>query len=233
MLEYRGLSKLKSTYTGVVAERDRAEYGAGAAQLRASGRSDWTLVLERTQFAKHPCAHTELKAQKSALSLSRPKAAYRWMFTDYSQIELCILAHLSQDPGLPDAFRDGDDVHARTAAQIFGVELKDAFRLTSGRMAKVINFGLILAHEWSGLANNLGISRTAAQQYMDQYFIQCTIRAAIHGNHQTVRARAWLCADAFWPPPVSARYSQSQRRQTPRRRTRRDQLRRCRVRLPI
>jgi DNA polymerase-1 len=93
------------------------------------------------------------------------------MSADYSQIELRILAHMAQDPVLIEAFNTGIDVHTRTAAQIFSVALEDV-SFDQRRMAKVINFGLIYGMSAFGLANNLGISRTAAQQYIDQYFIQ-------------------------------------------------------------
>ena len=78
---------------------------------------------------------------------------------------------MAQDPVLIEAFNTGIDVHARTAAQIFSVALEDV-SFDQRRMAKVINFGLIYGMSAFGLANNLGISRTAAQQYIDQYFIQ-------------------------------------------------------------
>jgi DNA polymerase-1 len=88
---------------------------------------------------------------------------------DYSQIELRIMAHLSQDENLLKAFRDGSDVHRHTASEIFGVT-QDEVSSEQRRYAKVINFGLIYGMSAFGLASQLGIERTAAQQYIDRYF---------------------------------------------------------------
>jgi DNA polymerase-1 len=88
---------------------------------------------------------------------------------DYSQIELRIMAHLSHDATLLAAFQSGEDVHRRTAAEIFGLE-PEAVSSEQRRYAKTINFGLIYGMQAFGLAQNLGIERAAAQQYMDRYF---------------------------------------------------------------
>jgi DNA polymerase-1 len=88
---------------------------------------------------------------------------------DYSQIELRIMAHLSRDESLVRAFRQGDDVHRATAAEVFGVPL-DKVTHDERRAAKVINFGLIYGMSAFGVAQNLGIERTTAQAYIDSYF---------------------------------------------------------------
>ncbi len=88
---------------------------------------------------------------------------------DYSQIELRIMAHLSQDPGLLKAFAQGEDIHRATAAEIFGVTPLEV-NADQRRMAKVINFGLIYGMSAFGLARNLGLERSAAQLYIDRYF---------------------------------------------------------------
>jgi DNA polymerase-1 len=96
-------------------------------------------------------------------------AGFRIVSADYSQVELRIMAHLSQDPSLLAAFTSGEDVHRRTASEIFSTDPND---ITSEqrRYAKIINFGLIYGMSAFGLASNLGIERSAAQQYMDRYF---------------------------------------------------------------
>jgi DNA polymerase-1 len=91
------------------------------------------------------------------------------MAADYSQIELRIMAHLSDDPGLLEAFANDRDVHQATAAEVFGVAL-DAVDSDQRRLAKTINFGLIYGMSPFGLARRLGIPRGAAQQYVDRYF---------------------------------------------------------------
>jgi DNA polymerase-1 len=88
---------------------------------------------------------------------------------DYSQIELRIMAHLSEDPAMLRAFASGEDIHRATAAEIFGVSL-DEVQAEQRRAAKVINFGLIYGMSAFGLAGNLGIERAAAQMYMEKYF---------------------------------------------------------------
>ena len=103
---------------------------------------------------------------------------YRMMSADYSQIELRIMAHISQDAGLLKAFAAGEDVHRATAAEVFGVPLAEVDS-EQRRYAKVINFGLIYGMSAFGLAANLGIERGAAQAYIDRYF------AAIRGWRPT------------------------------------------------
>ena len=168
MLEYRGLSKLKSTYTDTLPSMIEPSTGRVHTHYAQAVAVTGRLSSNEPNLQNIP-VRTELGRKIRTAFIAQPNSVM--MSADYSQIELRILAHLSQDPGLLDAFRDGDDVHARTAAQIFSVELKDV-SFDQRRMAKVINFGLIYGMSAFGLANNLGISRTAAQQYMDQYFIQ-------------------------------------------------------------
>src|SRR5262245_54973080 len=88
---------------------------------------------------------------------------------DYSQVELRIMAHISQDPSLLKAFGSGEDIHRATAAEIFGMAVPEVGG-EQRRYAKVINFGLIYGMSAFGLARQLGIERAAAQQYMDRYF---------------------------------------------------------------
>lgn len=168
MLEYRSLSKLKSTYTDTLPSMIEPSTGRVHTNYAQAVAVTGRLSSNEPNLQNIP-VRTEL-GRKIRTAFIPPKGSIM-MSADYSQIELRILAHLSQDPGLLDAFQKGDDVHARTAAQIFNVELKDV-SFDQRRMAKVINFGLIYGMSAFGLANNLGISRTAAQQYMDQYFIQ-------------------------------------------------------------
>ena len=97
------------------------------------------------------------------------KPGCKLISADYSQIELRIMAHIAEDPNLLDAFAKGLDIHRATAAEMFGVSL-DQVTSEQRRYAKVINFGLIYGMSAFGLAGNLGIERSAAQQYIDTYF---------------------------------------------------------------
>lgn len=168
MLEYRSLSKLKSTYTDSLPNmiepstgRVHTHYAQAVAVTGRLSSNDPNLqnIPVRTELGRK--VRTAFVAPEGSVMMS----------ADYSQIELRILAHLSQDPVLLDAFQKGDDIHTRTAAQIFSVGI-DQVGFEQRRMAKVINFGLIYGMSAFGLAANLGISRVAAQQYIDQYFIQ-------------------------------------------------------------
>src|SRR5689334_259954 len=117
---------------------------------------------------------------------------HRIVSADYSQIELRIMAHLSQDPSLLGAFASGEDVHRRTAAEVFGVA---ADQLTSEqrRYAKVINFGLIYGMSAFGLAANLGIERSAAQQYMERYFARYPgVAAYMQRTRESAREKGYV-----------------------------------------
>jgi DNA polymerase-1 len=99
-----------------------------------------------------------------------PQDDWRMVAADYSQIELRIMAHLSDDPGLLKAFAEGADIHRATAAEVFGADSLEAVTDNMRRSAKAINFGLIYGMSAFGLAKQLGIERSAAQEYVDLYF---------------------------------------------------------------
>ena len=168
LLEYRGLSKLKSTYTDklpLMVELSTGRVHTHYAQTVAvTGR----LSSNDPNLQNIPVKSEQGRKIRTAFIAPEGSSI---VSADYSQIELRILAHLSKDPGLLSAFSSFEDIHQRTAAQIFGVSLTDV-SFEQRRMAKMINFGLIYGMSAFGLANNLGISRTAAQQYMDSYFMQ-------------------------------------------------------------
>ena len=168
MLEYRSLSKLKSTYTDSLPTMIESSTGRVHTHYAQAVAVTGRLSSNDPNLQNIP-VRTEL-GRKVRTAFIAPEGSVM-MSADYSQIELRILAHMAQDPVLIEAFNTGIDVHARTAAQIFSVALEDV-SFDQRRMAKVINFGLIYGMSAFGLANNLGISRTAAQQYIDQYFIQ-------------------------------------------------------------
>jgi DNA polymerase-1 len=166
ILEFRALSKLKSTYTDKLPRmvnrrtgRVHTNYGQAVA---VTGR----LSSNEPNLQNIPIRNAEGRRIREAF-IAAP--GQQIVSADYSQIELRIMAHLSQDPSLLTAFASGEDVHRRTAAEVFGVP-PDQLTSEQRRYAKVINFGLIYGMSAFGLASQLGVERSAAQQYMERYF---------------------------------------------------------------
>ncbi len=165
VLEYRGLAKLKSTYTDKLPElvdahsRVHTSYHQAVA---ATGR----LSSSDPNLQNIPIRTTEGRRIRQAFVAPE---GYRLVAADYSQIELRIMAHLSGDEGLLQAFREDRDIHQATAAEVFGVPL-DQVSGEQRRSAKAINFGLIYGMSAFGLARQLGIERGAAQEYVNLYF---------------------------------------------------------------
>ncbi len=166
ILEYRGLAKLKTTYTdklplmiNPVSGRVHTSYHQA---VTATGR----LSSSDPNLQNIPVRNDEGRRIRQAFIAP---AGYRIVAADYSQIELRIMAHLSQDEGLLKAFAAGEDIHRATAAEVFGLPL-DKVTNEQRRSAKAINFGLIYGMSAFGLARQLGIPRGEAQRYMDLYF---------------------------------------------------------------
>ncbi|MGH8664871.1 MAG: DNA polymerase I [Burkholderiales bacterium] len=165
LLDFRALSKLKSTYTDKLPRmvdasgRVHTNYGQAVA---VTGR----LSSNEPNLQNIPVRNAEGRRIREAFVAPAGAAI---VSADYSQIELRIMAHLSQDAGLLDAFARGEDVHRRTAAEVFGTP-PDAVSSEQRRYAKVINFGLIYGMSAFGLAQQLGIERSAAASYMERYF---------------------------------------------------------------
>ncbi|MBA6381717.1 DNA polymerase I [Colwellia sp. BRX10-6] len=165
ILENRGLSKLKSTYTDklplLVCKLGRVHTSYQQA-VAATGR----LSSTDPNLQNIPIRSEE--GRKIRLAFIAPKD-HKIVAIDYSQIELRIMAHLSDDPGLVSAFSEGRDVHKATAAEIFGVDLAEV-TVDQRRSAKAVNFGLIYGMSAFGLAKQLDVPRHRAQEYMDKYF---------------------------------------------------------------
>ncbi|MEO0631805.1 MAG: DNA polymerase, partial [Planctomycetota bacterium] len=165
ILDYRSVSKLRSTYTeklpALIAADGRIHTSYHQA-VAATGR----LSSSDPNLQNIPIRTPEGRRIRQAFV---PEAGYRLIAADYSQIELRIMAHLSQDAGLLSAFANDEDVHRATAAEVFEVALGD---VTSDqrRSAKAINFGLIYGMSAFGLAKQLSIGRGEAQAYVDRYF---------------------------------------------------------------
>lgn len=166
LMEYRGLSKLKNTYTDKLAKMIDPRTGRVHTSYHQAVAATGRLSSSDPNLQNIPIRTEEGRRVRKAF-IARP--GYKIVAADYSQIELRIMAHLSQDQGLLQAFANGKDIHKATAAEVFGVALDDVSN-EQRRSAKAINFGLIYGMSAFGLARQLNISRHDAQQYMDLYF---------------------------------------------------------------
>jgi len=166
ILEYRGLSKLKSTYTDKLPEMICKKTGRIHSSFHQAVTATGRLSSSDPNLQNIPIRNEEGRRVRKAFVADKD---YKLVAADYSQIELRIMAHLSGDKGLLNAFEKGLDIHKATAAEVFGEALEN---VTSDqrRSAKAINFGLIYGMSAFGLAKQLGIGRNDAQQYIDKYF---------------------------------------------------------------
>ena len=210
ILEYRSVSKLKSTYTDKLPDliqstgRIHTSYHQAVA---ATGR----LSSSDPNLQNIPVRSAEGRRIRQAFIA--PKG-YQILSADYSQIELRIMAHLSDDPGLLKAFNEGADVHKATAAEVFGVAL-DEVTTDQRRSAKAINFGLIYGMSAFGLAKQLGIARGAAQDYVNLYFERYPgVKAYMDTTRELAKAQGYVetvFGRRLYLPEINA--SNGQRRQ--------------------
>lgn len=168
LLEYRGLSKLKSTYTDKLPKMVNPDTGRVHTHYAQAVAVTGRLASNEPNLQNIPVRTAEGRRIREAF-IAPPGS--RIMSADYSQIELRIMAHISGDDNLLQAFAGGEDIHRATAAEIFGVTLLEV-TTDQRRVAKTINFGLIYGMSAFGLAANLGITRDAAKLYIDRYFMR-------------------------------------------------------------
>ena len=166
ILDYRGLAKLRSTYTDKLPEMVNADTGRVHTSYHQSGAATGRLSSSDPNLQNIPIRTDDGRRIRRAFVAPEGKLL---LAADYSQIELRIMAHLSEDPGLVRAFEQGADVHRATAAEVFGRSL-DEVTSNERRAAKAINFGLMYGMSAFGLARNLGIDRGQAQDYVALYF---------------------------------------------------------------
>jgi DNA polymerase-1 len=166
ILEYRSMSKLKSTYTDALPACINAQTGRVHTSYHQAVASTGRLSSTDPNLQNIPVRTPEGRRIRQAF-VAPP--GHRILAADYSQIELRIMAHLSGDEGLKTAFDSGEDIHRATAAEVFGVSLKNV-SAEERRSAKAINFGLIYGMSAFGLGRQLGIPRREAQDYVDLYF---------------------------------------------------------------
>ena len=165
ILEYRGLAKLKSTYADGL-----AAYIAGDGRIHTSFNQTIT-ATGRISSTEPNLQNIPMRTEEGRLirKVFVPKDGYVFADADYSQIELRILAHMSEDKGLIDAYHEGKDIHRITASKVFHVPFEDVTPLQR-RNAKAVNFGIVYGISSFGLSQDLSISRSEAKEYMDKYF---------------------------------------------------------------
>lgn len=166
LLEYRGLAKLKSTYTDKLPQMINPATGRVHTSYHQAVTATGRLSSTDPNLQNIPVRNEEGRRIRQAFIAG---AGNQIIAADYSQIELRIMAHLSGDAGLLRAFSEGKDIHRATAAEVFGLPLEQV-SAEQRRSAKAINFGLIYGMSAFGLARQLGIGRNDAQRYMDLYF---------------------------------------------------------------
>ncbi|MXO44771.1 DNA polymerase I [Glaesserella parasuis] len=166
LMEHRGLSKLKSTYTDKLPQMINAQTGRVHTSYHQAVTATGRLSSSDPNLQNIPIRNEQGRRIRQAFIAHD---GYVILAADYSQIELRIMAHLANDANMIKAFAEGKDIHRSTAAEIFGVPL-EAVTSEQRRSAKAINFGLIYGMSEFGLANQLGISRTDAKKYMELYF---------------------------------------------------------------
>jgi len=166
IMEYRGLTKLKNTYTDKLPKMINHRTGRVHTSYHQAVTATGRLSSTDPNLQNIPIRNEEGRRVRQAFV---PREGNKFVAADYSQIELRIMAHLSGDKGLLDAFAHGKDIHKATAAEVFGVPL-DEVTTEHRRSAKAINFGLIYGMSAFGLSKQLNIPRNEAQKYMDLYF---------------------------------------------------------------
>jgi DNA polymerase-1 len=166
VLDFRQLAKLKGTYIDALPALIRTDTGRIHTTFNQAGAATGRLSSSNPNLQNIPI-RTEVGREIRAAFIARP--GWQLVVADYSQIELRLLAHMSLDPVLVNAFRHGEDIHTRTAAEVFGVP---PLMVTADmrRNAKAVNFGIVYGQTPFGLAQSLGIDRREAETYIRAYF---------------------------------------------------------------
>ena len=201
ILSYRAISKLKSTYTDKLPKMINSNTGRVHTSYHQAVTATGRLSSSDPNLQNIPIRSEEGRRIREAFIAPE---GYKILAADYSQIELRIMAHLSKDQGLMDAFAKGQDIHQATAAEIFSINIDDVTP-NQRRSAKAINFGLIYGMSAFGLSKQLQITRAEAQNYIEQYFErypgvknymdETKISAKQNGYVETVLGRRLYLAD--------------------------------------
>ena len=169
ILDFRALQKLKSTYVDAIPQLVNARTGRVHTHFNQAVAATGRLSSQNPNLQNIPI-RTELGREIRKAFIARD-SKHVLLSADYSQIELRVIAHISGDPGMKEAFVAGHDIHTATAAKVWGVEI-DHVDSDMRRKAKTVNFGIIYGISAFGLSQRVGISRSEAKEIIDQYFIQ-------------------------------------------------------------
>lgn len=204
LLEYRGLAKLKSTYTDKLPKMINPQTGRVHTSYNQAVAITGRLASSDPNLQNIPVRSAEGRRIREAFIAP---AGSHIVSADYSQIELRIMAHLSQDAGMLQAFANNEDIHRATAAEIFGVE-KTAVDNEQRRYAKVINFGLIYGMSAFGLAQNLNIERGAAASYIERYFARYPgVKAYMENTRAEAKQKGYVetyFGRRLWVPEINS-----------------------------
>jgi len=204
LLEYRGLAKLKSTYTDKLPKMINPQTGRVHTSYNQAVAITGRLASSDPNLQNIPVRSAEGRRIREAFIA--PQGAHI-VSADYSQIELRIMAHLSQDAGMLQAFANNEDIHRATAAEIFGVE-RSAVDNEQRRYAKVINFGLIYGMSAFGLALNLNIERGAAASYIERYFSRYPgVKAYMENTRSEAKQKGYVetyFGRRLWVPEINS-----------------------------
>ncbi|MBV7537898.1 DNA polymerase I [Duganella sp. sic0402] len=204
LLEYRSLSKLKSTYTDKLPKGINPQTGRVHTNYAQAVAVTGRLASNDPNLQNIPIRTKEGRRIREAFVAP---AGSHIVSADYSQIELRIMAHISEDANMLRAFAEGVDIHRATAAEIFGVD-PETVESEQRRYAKVINFGLIYGMSAFGLAGNLGIERGAAQNYIDRYFARFSgVKQYMDDTRLQAKARGYVetvFGRRLWLPEINS-----------------------------
>jgi len=204
LLEYRGLAKLKSTYTDKLPRMINAQTGRVHTSYNQAVAITGRLASSDPNLQNIPVRSAEGRRIREAFIA--PKGSHI-VSADYSQIELRIMAHLSQDEGMLTAFANNEDIHRHTAAEVFGVE-RENVDSEQRRYAKVINFGLIYGMSAFGLAQNLNIERGAAASYIERYFARYPgVREYMQNTREIAKQKGYVetyFGRRLWVPEINS-----------------------------
>lgn len=189
ILEYRSLSKLKSTYLDALPQHIQAQTGRVHSSFHQAVTATGRLSSSDPNLQNIPVRNEAGRRIRKAFIA---ETGYRLLAADYSQIELRLMAHLSQDTALLKAFANNIDVHTATAAEVFDTPL-EAVTKEQRRAAKAVNFGLIYGMSAFGLAKQLGVERKIAQHYIDTYFARYPgVAAYMAEAKETAKAKGYV-----------------------------------------
>jgi len=238
ILNWRGLAKLKSTYTDALPNDINPETGRVHTSYLQTGAVTGRLASTDPNLQNIPIRTEDGRKIRTAFV---PEKGNVLISADYSQIELRLLAHVADLPSMKQAFADGIDIHAMTASEMFGTPVEGMDPMVR-RQAKAINFGIIYGISAFGLANNLGISRGEAKDYIDAYFekfpgIQAYMdrmkaEAKAHGYVETLFGRRCHIKDIKAKAPGPRAYAERQAINAPLQGAAADIIRRAMIRIP-